>query len=113
MASLSRRLSGSWARVCPASTAVDDQPGGDRAGVQRVHGDAAAGDADLAQQLADAEDLAAGQTEGPVRLDDHYAIPPLARGNVGEWCLANPTPLVLLVDEIDSLVGDTLLSVLR
>ena len=30
-----------------------------------------------------------------------------------QWCLANPTPLVLLVDEIDSLVGDTLLSVLR
>ena len=30
-----------------------------------------------------------------------------------EWCVANPTPLVLLVDEIDSLVGDTLLSVLR
>ncbi len=30
-----------------------------------------------------------------------------------EWCLANPTPLVLLVDEVDSLVGDTLLSVLR
>ena len=29
------------------------------------------------------------------------------------WCVANPTPLVLLVDEIDSLVGDTLLSVLR
>ena len=30
-----------------------------------------------------------------------------------EWCLANPTPLVLLIDEIDSLVGYTLLSVLR
>ena len=30
-----------------------------------------------------------------------------------EWCLENPTPLVLLVDEIDALVGDTLLSVLR
>ena len=30
-----------------------------------------------------------------------------------EWCLANPTPLVLLIDEIDSLMGDTLLSVLR
>ena len=29
------------------------------------------------------------------------------------WCVANPVPLVLLVDEIDSLVGDTLLSVLR
>ena len=30
-----------------------------------------------------------------------------------QWCMANPTPLVLLLDEIDSLVGDTLLSVLR
>ena len=29
------------------------------------------------------------------------------------WCMENRTPLVLLVDEIDSLVGDTLLSVLR
>ena len=29
------------------------------------------------------------------------------------WCMANPVPLVLLVDEYDSLVGDTLLSVLR
>ena len=32
---------------------------------------------------------------------------------LSEWCLANPKPLVLLIDEIDSLVGDTLLSVLR
>ena len=32
---------------------------------------------------------------------------------LARWCQANPTPLVLLVDEIDSLVGDTLLSVLR
>ena len=32
---------------------------------------------------------------------------------LSRWCVANPTPLVLLVDEIDSLVGDTLLSVLR
>ena len=30
-----------------------------------------------------------------------------------QWCMENPTPLVLLLDEIDSLVGDTLLSVLR
>ena len=29
------------------------------------------------------------------------------------WCEADPTPLVLLVDEIDSLIGDTLISVLR
>ena len=35
------------------------------------------------------------------------------KGVLTRWCVANPTPLVLLVDEIDSLVGDTLLSVLR
>ena len=29
------------------------------------------------------------------------------------WCEADPTPLVLLIDEIDSLIGDTLISVLR
>ena len=32
---------------------------------------------------------------------------------LNRWCVANPVPLVLLVDEIDALVGDTLLSVLR
>ena len=35
------------------------------------------------------------------------------KGLLTRWCVADPTPLVLLVDEIDSLVGDTLLSVLR
>ena len=30
-----------------------------------------------------------------------------------KWSLASPQPLVLLVDEIDSLIGDTLISVLR
>ena len=29
------------------------------------------------------------------------------------WCLAAPNPVVLMIDEIDALVGDTLLSVLR
>ena len=29
------------------------------------------------------------------------------------WCLNDPKPLVLLIDEIDTLVGDTLISVLR
>ena len=32
---------------------------------------------------------------------------------LGRWCEAVPTPLVLLIDEIDALVGDTLLSVPR
>ena len=30
-----------------------------------------------------------------------------------QWSLASPKPLVLLIDEIDSLMGDTLISVLR
>ena len=35
------------------------------------------------------------------------------RGVLARWSEADPRPLVLLIDEIDSLVGDTLLSVLR
>ena len=35
------------------------------------------------------------------------------RGVLARWCESDPRPLVLLIDEIDSLVGDTLLSVLR
>ena len=35
------------------------------------------------------------------------------RGVLARWAQADPKPLVLLIDEIDSLVGDTLLSVLR
>ena len=38
-------------------------------------------------------------------------------GSLGEaltrWCEADTTPLVLLIDEIDALIGDTLISVLR
>ncbi|MEM7495471.1 MAG: AAA-like domain-containing protein, partial [Myxococcota bacterium] len=43
-----------------------------------------------------------------------------AHGEVGAleavlfyWCRQNPKPLVLLIDEIDALVGDTLIAVLR
>ena len=35
------------------------------------------------------------------------------RGVLARWVQADPKPLVLLIDEIDALVGDTLLSVLR
>ena len=35
------------------------------------------------------------------------------KGLLTRWCMANPVPLVLLIDEIDSLIGDTLVSVLR
>ena len=35
------------------------------------------------------------------------------QGVLARWARADPTPLVLLIDEIDALIGDTLLSVLR
>ena len=35
------------------------------------------------------------------------------RQALARWCMADPRPLVLLIDEIDALVGDTLLSMLR
>ena len=35
------------------------------------------------------------------------------RETLVQWSLASPKPLVLLIDEIDSLMGDTLISVLR
>ena len=35
------------------------------------------------------------------------------RQALARWCMAAPRPLVLLIDEIDALVGDSLLSVLR
>ena len=64
--------------------------------------------------------LQAGLTLGDGSLEDVW---PDALERVGprgalrhalaRWCLAAPKPLVLLIDEIDSLIGDTLLSVLR
>ena len=35
------------------------------------------------------------------------------RQALARWCMADPRPLLLLIDEIDALIGDTLLSVLR
>ena len=40
--------------------------------------------------------------------------PDVALGEVlARWCEADPVPLILLIDEIDALVGDSLLAVLR
>ena len=43
------------------------------------------------------------------RAGPHGAL----RQALGRWSLDDPKPLVLLIDEIDALVGDTLISVLR
>ncbi len=65
-------------------------------------------------QLAAAETL--GDAALPVRWPDmleeagpHGAL----RAVLAHWAAAEPKPLVLLLDEIDALVGDSLLSVLR
>ncbi|WP_419165163.1 ATP-binding protein [Candidatus Palauibacter sp.] len=45
---------------------------------------------------------------------DATARPDSALGDfLARWCTADPRPLVLLLDEIDALVGDSLVSVLR
>ena len=64
--------------------------------------------AENAQELGDAY-------PGSVWQDVLASMGPESALNVllARWCRADPVPLVLLVDEIDSLVGDTLLSVLR
>ena len=43
----------------------------------------------------------------------HYGPYSALRQVLSRWAASDPTPLVLLIDEIDSLVGDTLVSVLR
>ena len=43
------------------------------------------------------------------RVGPHAALEDV----LSEWAAADPRPLVLLIDEIDALVGDTLISVLR
>ena len=58
----------------------------------------------LGDDTPDGLRTAALKTEGP----DGALIDVLSR-----WAEADPRPLVLLIDEIDTLVGDTLLSVLR
>ena len=51
------------------------------------------------------------ETWGPTLADmgPHAALTEV----LNLWCLNDPKPLVLLIDEIDTLVGDTLISVLR
>ena len=86
--------------VEPAQVARDDVARGIRAILGSL--------AENAQELGD-------DYPGSVWQDVLASMGPESALNVllARWCRADPTPLVLLVDEIDSLVGDTLLSVLR
>ena len=59
--------------------------------------------------MAKATDFSTGSGS---RLLDRFGTGAL-REALTRWCEASAKPIVLLVDEIDSLVGDTLVSVLR
>ena len=82
---------------------------------QVARDDTARGIRAILGSLADSAMLQGDDYPSGVWLDVLASMGPdnALKGLLSRWCLANPTPLVLLVDEIDSLVGDTLLSVLR
>ena len=83
---------------------------------QTARGDVAAGMRVLLAELSEEALIALGdgfldQTweRTLARAGPHGAL----RQTLRRWCLNDPKPLVLLIDEIDTLVGDTLISVLR
>ena len=84
-------------------------------GAQVARDDTARGMRAILGSLADCASLLGDDYPAGVWLDVLEQMGPenALKGLLTRWCLANPVPLVLLVDEIDSLVGDTLLSVLR
>ncbi len=83
---------------------------------QTARGDVAAGMRTVLAELSEEASIAIGdgfldQTweQTLARAGPHGAL----RQTLRRWCLNDPKPLVLLIDEIDALVGDTLISVLR
>ena len=82
---------------------------------QVVRDDVASGIRSVLSELADSAMLLGDDFPAGAWRDVLADMAPetALKGLLTRWCLANPVPLVLLIDEIDSLVGDTLLSVLR
>ncbi len=70
----------------------------------------------IASEIAREARLTLGDeaTAQAAREIDTYRRPDSALGDILEiWSMAGPKPLVLLLDEVDALVGDTLVSLLR
>ena len=69
----------------------------------------------LGEMVSEAEYVLRDSTLGQTSRDALEAFGPhqALRATLARWSAADPRPLVLLLDEIDSLVGDTLLAVLR
>ena len=83
---------------------------------QTARGDVAAGMRTVLAELSEEALIALGDgfldqnwERTLARAGPHGAL----RQTLRRWCLNDPKPLVLLIDEIDTLVGDTLISVLR
>ncbi len=76
---------------------------------------AAAMRAILGQMASEAEYVLSDPTLGKIGLDTFEAFGPhqALRGTLARWTESDARPLVLMIDEIDALIGDTLLAVLR
>ena len=76
---------------------------------------AAAMRAILGQMALEAEFVLSDLTLREISLDTLEAFGPhqALQGTLSRWAAADDKPLVLLIDEIDALIGDTLLAVLR
>ena len=83
---------------------------------QTARGDVAAGMRTVLAELSERALVALGDgflDETWERTLDRAGAHGALRQALGRWSLNDPKPLVLLIDEIDTLVGDTLISVLR
>ncbi|MCY4602868.1 MAG: AAA-like domain-containing protein [Gemmatimonadetes bacterium] len=69
----------------------------------------------LGQMALEAEFVLSDLTLREISLDTLEAFGPhqALQGTLSRWAAADDKPLVLLIDEIDALIGDTLLAVLR
>ena len=76
---------------------------------------AAAMRAILGQMASDAEYVLSDSTLAKLSLDTFESFGPhqALRGTLARWAESDARPLVLMLDEIDALIGDTLLAVLR
>ena len=83
---------------------------------QTARGDVAAGIRTVLAEISERALVALGDgflDETWERTLDRAGPHGALRQALGRWSLNDPRPLVLLIDEIDTLVGDTLISVLR
>jgi len=86
-------------------------------GAQTARNDIRAGVSTICRSVAEAAETWLGDRLMLDRLDDILSVPDSGawlRTLLREWSLADPAhPILLMLDEVDALVGDTLISLLR